>query len=127
MEKLLWIVAAGGLGTAARYGVVSLFDRFSAPGSFPWAIFTANMLGCYLFGVVWQAAEGRTFISDTARLAILVGFMGAFTTFSTFAFDNSQLIKADRWGALLLNLALNNVVGLTLAYAGLRTARVIWP
>ncbi len=115
------------MGTAARYGIVSLFERFNATGTFPWAIFTANMAGCYLFGTIWQATDGRTFLSDTARIAILVGFMGAFTTFSTFAFDNSQLVKAGRWGALALNLALNNGFGLALIYAGLRTSRAVWP
>ena len=126
MEKLLWVVMAGGVGTAARYGIVTLFGRFNTAGSFPWAIFTANMAGCYLFGMVWQAAEGKTFFNDHVRLAILVGFMGAFTTFSTFAFDNAQMVKAGRWGALALNLALNNGVGITLVFAGFRTSRALW-
>ena len=117
MEKLLWVVMAGGVGTAARYGIVTVFGRFNAADSFPWAIFTANMVGCYLFGMVWQAAEGKTLFNDHVRLAILVGFMGAFTTFSTFAFDNAQLVKASRWGALALNLALNNGVGLAMVFA----------
>ena len=126
MEKLLWIVLAGGAGTAARYGIVTLFGRFDAAASFPWAIFTANMVGCYLFGVAWQTAENKTFLNDQLRLAVLVGFMGAFTTFSTFAFDNAQLLKAGRWGALALNLALNNGVGLALVFAGFRTSRAVW-
>ena len=126
LEKLLWVVVAGGAGTAARYGIVTLFGRFNAADSFPWAIFTANMAGCYLFGMVWQAAEGKTFFNDHVRLAILVGFMGAFTTFSTFAFDNAQLVKAGRWGALALNLALNNGAGLALVFAGFRTSRALW-
>ena len=126
MEKLLWIVLAGGAGTAARYGIVTLFGRFDAAASFPWAIFTANMVGCYLFGVAWQTAENKTFLNDQLRLAVLVGFMGAFTTFSTFAFDNAQLVKAGRWGALALNLALNNGVGLALVFAGFRTSRAVW-
>ena len=126
MEKLLWIVLAGGAGTAARYGIVSLFGRFNPAESFPWAIFTANMIGCYLFGMVWQAAEDKSVFNDHVRLAILVGFMGAFTTFSTFAFDNAQLVKTGRWGALALNLALNNGVGLALVFAGFRTSRALW-
>lgn len=126
MEKLLWIVLAGGAGTAARYGIVTLFGRFDAAASFPWAIFTANMVGCYLFGIAWQTAENKTLLNDQLRLAVLVGFMGAFTTFSTFAFDNAQLLKAGRWGALALNLALNNGVGLALVFAGFRTSRAVW-
>ena len=126
MEKLLWIVLAGGAGTAARYGIVSLFGRFNHAESFPWAIFTTNMVGCYLFGMVWQAAEDKSVFNDHVRLAILVGFMGAFTTFSTFAFDNAQLVKTGRWGALALNLALNNGVGLALVFAGFRTSRALW-
>ena len=126
MEKLLWIVLAGGAGTAARYGIVTLFGRFNATGSFPWAIFTANMIGCYLFGIVWQAAEDRSIFNDHVRLAVLVGFLGAFTTFSTFAFDNAQLIKDGRWGELALNIALNNAVGIALVFAGFRTSRALW-
>ena len=123
MEKLIWIAAAGAAGTLARYGVATLVQRQTASG-FPWGIFAANMAGSFLFGVVWSLSEERGWIGEDARLYVLVGFMGAFTTFSTFAFDNAQLIRAENWPWLALNLGLTNVAGILLMFAGFRAARL---
>ncbi len=115
---------AGAAGTLTRYGVGLLFQRDGAD-SMPWGIFVANMAGALLFGIVWALSEERGWIGENLRLVILVGFMGAFTTFSTFAFDNLQMARASEWGWFAANLALTNIGGLVCVYAGFRVARVI--
>ena len=124
MEKIAYIAIAGAAGTLTRYGVVSLFQRDGVSGM-PWGVFAANMVGSLLFGLIWAMSEERGWIGENARVIALVGFMGAFTPFSTLAFDNVQMARASEWGWFAANLTLTNVGGLAFVYAGFRLARVV--
>ncbi|MDE0592126.1 MAG: CrcB family protein [Dehalococcoidia bacterium] len=124
MEKIVYIALAGAAGTLTRYGVGTLFQRDGVAGM-PWGVFAANMIGALLFGLIWAASEERGWISANMRVIALVGFMGAFTTFSTFAFDNVQMVRASELGWLGANMVLTNVGGLVAVYAGFRVVRVI--
>ena len=124
MEKIAYIAIAGAAGTLTRYGVVSLFQRDGVSGM-PWGVFAANMVGSLLFGLIWAMSEERGWIGENARVIALVGLMGAFTTFSTLAFDNVQMARASEWGWFAANLTLTNVGGLAFVYAGFRLARVV--
>ena len=73
---------AGGAGALARYGVSELANTLVGR-QYPLGTFVVNVLGCFLFGLIWELAAVRLLISDTVRLIILVGFMGSFTTFSS--------------------------------------------
>ncbi len=88
--KLLALCIAGALGTLARYGLQGLVQRW-AGGSFPWGTLAVNALGCLAFGVIWTVASDRGLIGPQMRTILLVGFMGAFTTFSSFVFETAQL------------------------------------
>jgi fluoride exporter len=123
VEKIVYIALAGAAGTLTRYGVGTLFHRDGVAGM-PWGVFVANMIGALLFGLIWAASEERGWISENMRVIALVGFMGAFTTFSTFAFDNVQMARASEWGWFGANMVLTNVGGLAAVYAGFRIARV---
>ncbi len=122
LEKILYLALAGAAGTLARYGIGTLFQRDGFSGM-PWGVFVANMIGALLFGLIWAASEERGWIGENMRVIALVGFMGAFTTFSTFAFDNVQMARASEWGWFAANMALTNVGGLIAVYAGFRVAR----
>lgn len=125
LEKIVYIALAGAAGTLTRYGVGILFQRMGDEGAtgMPWGTFFANMVGALLFGLIWALSEERGWVSGNIRLIVLVGFMGAFTTFSTFAFDNFQMARASEWGWFGANLALTNIGGLACVYAGFRLAR----
>ena len=124
MEKLIFIstLALGGaLGAVTRYGVGVALTR-GAPG-FPWGVFAVNMVGAFLFGVIWAISGNREWFSDTLRDVILIGFLGALTTFSTFAFNNLELLLEGRWPALVFNVLVSNVGGLVLVWFGVRLVR----
>ena len=123
MEKIAYIALAGAAGTLLRYGVGTMFQRDGFSGM-PWGVFAANMIGALLFGLVWAASEERGWIGENMRVVALVGFLGAFTTFSTFAFDNVQMARASEWGWFGANMVLTNVGGLIAVYAGFRLVRV---
>ena len=73
---------------------------------FPWGTLTVNVLGCFLFGLIWTLTQQRFMIGVETRTILLVGFLGSFTTFSTFLFETDQMIEHAE--LLLVGL---NVVG----------------
>lgn len=124
MSKLLLIALAGSLGTLARYGLGGLVHRL-VPWPFPWGTITVNVLGSFLFGLVWALADERAIISGETRIIILAGFMGAFTTFSTFMFETGELLRSSQWALAAGNLVVQNLVGLAAVFAGWALARVL--
>lgn len=124
MSKLVLIAAAGAAGTLARYLLGGAVQRLCG-GAFPWGTFAVNMAGTFLFGVVWALAEDRLAISGQARAIVLVGFMGAFTTFSTFMFETGELLRDSQWALALGNLAMQNVVGIVFLVVGIAIGRLI--
>ena len=124
MLKIALIALAGAFGTICRYwlsGVV--YDVLGR--DFPWGTWAVNILGCFLFGLVWILSEERGFLSAQARILILTGFMGAFTTFSTFIFESGGILNDGQWLKLALNLGGQNLVGFIALYLGMGFGRVI--
>ncbi len=124
MEKLLSVAIGGAAGALARYGTVVAYQRF-APSTFPLAILTVNVLGSLLFGLMWAYAEDRDWISENMRLLVLTGFLGAFTTFSTFAFDEATFIRSGSWAIFAANLLISNAAALTAVFVGFRVGKLI--
>src|SRR2546422_383232 len=110
LHKLVLLAFAGALGTLARYGLSGLAYRWWGE-SFPWGTLAVNLLGCFLFGLVWTLGEERLIISGETRLIVLTGFMGAFTTFSTFAFETTESLRDGEWWLAVANFAAQNVLG----------------
>ncbi len=89
-----FLVALGGaVGTAGRYGIALLGQRWAGEAWFPWGTFSANVLGSFLLGLVFVTAEGRTFASVDARLVLGTGVMGGFTTYSAFNLEALKLFS----------------------------------
>lgn len=124
LGRLALLAAAGAVGTLARYGLQGAAQRF-AGGSFPWGTALVNLAGCALFGVVWAAASERHLMGPEARLVVLVGFFGAFTTFSTFAFETVQMLRAGQWVWAAGNAALQNGGGVLALGAGILLGRLL--
>jgi CrcB protein len=122
LKDLVWLALAGSAGTLLRYGLSGFTQRICGE-KFPWGTLAVNALGCFLFGLVWVMAEDRVLISGRARFLVLTGFMGAFTTFSTFAFETSQLLDDSQWGLALANLAGQIVLGVFCVFLGLAAGR----
>ncbi|MFW6174611.1 MAG: fluoride efflux transporter CrcB [Chloroflexota bacterium] len=124
MERLLWILVAGGLGALARYGISAAVQSRTG-AAFPWGILVVNCVGSFLFGLLYSLAEERGVIGPELRVALMVGFLGALTTFSSFAFDTGQLMRDGRWLWAAGNIALNNVLAIGLIFAGMAAGRAV--
>ncbi|MCE9593045.1 MAG: CrcB family protein [Planctomycetes bacterium] len=120
--KLALLAAAGALGTLARFGVSSWVQR-GPNTAFPLGTLAVNLLGCFAFGLVWALAERRFESIENLRLYALTGFMGAFTTFSTYAFDGSVMLARQAWWTFAAYVGLQNVLGIVLVIAGLALGR----
>jgi CrcB protein len=114
---LLWIAVAGAAGTVARYGVQRISVLWMGAG-FPWGTLVANALGCFLFGWIAARSLERGLMSPELAIPLLTGFLGAFTTFSTFAFETGDFMRQGAWGLAAANLLLNQVLGLGLFFLG---------
>ena len=114
------IAAGGALGAPARYGLAQLVHV--APDGFPWATFWTNVSGSFALGLVMVLIVERFPPSRYARPFVAVGFLGAYTTYSTFAVETDLLVK-DGHPLTGLAYALGTLVAGCLAvFAGLRTA-----
>lgn len=122
--KLILLALAGSFGTLARYFLGGAVQRLTG-GAFPWGTFAVNMTGTLLFGLVWSVAEDRLVISGEARAVVLVGFMGAFTTFSSFMFETGELLRDSQWVLAFGNIALQNLTGVVFLFIGLAIGRLI--
>src|SRR3990172_7938662 len=109
-SKLALIAVAGTVGTLSRYWLSGLIHRVFG-SDFAYGTLAVNVIGCLLFGLVWALAEERMAIPVLARTVILVGFMGAFTTFSTFAFETMSYVRDSQYMLAFLNVAANCILG----------------
>ena len=124
MQKLLWLALAGAMGTLARYGLAGVAQR-TLGGDFPWGTLTVNLLGCVVAGLFWSLAGSRLSISGQMRVIILMGFMGAFTTFSAYALETGELLRDAQWLWATGNIALQNGFGIVLFFLGLAAGRFV--
>ncbi len=120
--RIALIFALGGLGALSRYGLGGYIQRLFG-GTFPVGTVVVNLIGCLLFAFVSTLAVERRFISHETQLVVLTGFMGAFTTFSTFAYDTHVLIHTDGWDWGLLNVGVQCIGGLLAVAVGIMLGR----
>ena len=112
--RLLLLATAGAAGALARYGV----GNAVGVRTFPWATLGINVVGSFLLGVLLQAAPGR--LDDDVRVALGVGFLGAFTTFSTFSYETVAMVRDGRAATAALYVVASIVVGVGAAAVGYR-------
>jgi CrcB protein len=122
--KLIGLAVAGACGALARYGLSGLFQRGQQIG-FPWGTLTVNVLGCFLFGLIWTLTQQRFAVSPETRAILLVGFLGSFTTFSAFLFETDQMLEQGEWLMAGLNLAGELGLGLAAYLLGAFLGRTI--
>ena len=124
MLQILVIAIAGAFGAVSRYGLSLLTYNLFGSG-FPYGTLVVNIIGCFLIGFVMQINLTTEAISDTWRLAITTGFLGALTTFSTFSYETIQQVSQGSWLPAAGNIAANVVLGLMATFGGLAIARLI--
>lgn len=120
--KIAMIGVAGAGGALSRYGITQLcawiFKGWPTPG-WVWGTLAANVIGCLLFGLVWALTEDRWNGAVEIRYIVLVGFLGSFTTFSTFAFEGMGFAVNHRYGMVAIHLLSHMILGLFAVWLGM--------
>ena len=124
MNKWMWLAAGSLAGGLARYVFSGAAHRLLGAG-FPYGTMAVNLLGCFLIGFLDALAQERMALGAAGRMFLMVGFCGAFTTFSTFALETSALLREGDWARAAVNVGVAVAAGLILVRAGVATARAI--
>ena len=114
------MAAGGGIGTVFRYLLSAFADR-AAGGAFPAGTMLVNLGGSFLIGCLWGLFE-RGSLSPNARLFLMTGVLGGFTTFSTFTLENFSLLRDGEFKLAAANMLISNIAGLVLVFAGFKGA-----
>jgi CrcB protein len=119
MTRFLWICLGGAAGTGARYLLSGWLLRAAGPG-FPWGTLAVNVIGSFLLGVLLQLS-----LATDLRLALTVGGMGGFTTYSTFNYETLQYLLRNEWLAAFAYGAATLLVCLAAGALGLLCGRLL--
>jgi CrcB protein len=129
METLfkLTIIGAGGfVGAILRFLVSSWVQTRSGSILFPYGTMAVNMIGCLIIGFLTYLVETRSLFSMETRSFVLIGLLGAFTTFSTFGNETLGLIRDSRIDLAALNACFQVIVGVGMVWLGRIIASTLW-
>ena len=123
-QKFLFLSLAGAFGTLARYWLSGIVQKL-ATTEFPLGTAIVNIIGCLFFGLLWAFMENRVSISGQMRTVVFIGFFGAFTTFTSFAFETSQLLDESQWLWASGNILLQNLIGIAGVIIGMAIGKTL--
>lgn len=121
---LVLVALGGAVGAAARY-VVDGFVAERTAGAFPWGTFAINVSGSLVLGLLFALAIERDVLPAGVRASLMIGFVGAYTTFSTLMLESWRLWEDSAVGLALANLVGSSVVGLVALVVGLSLGRAL--
>ena len=124
MLRIVLIGFAGLMGTLARYALSGFVARRFGE-TFPTGTLLVNVIGCFLAGFLFYLFQERFLVSELTRTAVMIGFLGGFTTFSSYALQTITLLRDGEVFLATVNIVLSNVVGLFTVWAGYSFARLI--
>lgn len=124
VSKLFFIALGGAVGALLRYAVARSAALLTTD-LFPWGTLAANLLGCFAIGFLWTATE-RAVLPPGAAAFLLVGLLGAFTTFSTYSLESVRLLQSGAVVRASLYLLTSNALGLGLVILGMASAEFVW-
>jgi CrcB protein len=118
----LYVMAGAAAGAPLRYFAAAHVQGWTN-WNFPTGTMFVNLTGCLLIGFIATLAEERDFISRDARLLLITGFLGSYTTFSAFGYETFELLRANYVARAGFNVALSCTVGVMAAWVGMALAR----
>ncbi len=126
MNKLMLVFIGGGIGSTLRYSIGLLIGRFTPANAdtphwlsmYPVATLLVNLIGCGLIGLAWGMLGDPEEGNEAIRVALIVGVLGGFTTFSSFGWETLDLMNNGRLGAAMMYVMISVAIGLFAAWSG---------
>ncbi|MGM0422722.1 MAG: fluoride efflux transporter CrcB [Pseudomonadota bacterium] len=123
MTDILFIALGGALGAAGRYGVTGFFTRLLGP-DFPYGTLAVNVLGSFVLGLVIGIGAHYIVLSEQFKMFFITGFLGAFTTFSTFSLNTVTLFERGEVLQASAYIAASVIVSIAMLMLGLMMTRI---
>jgi CrcB protein len=121
---ILGVTIAGALGALARYGIGGWLAGRSA-SAFPWETLVINVSGSFLLGLVFVVLTERVAAAPSVRASLMVGFLGAYTTFSTFGLETMRLVEEGSIWLAALNVLASVLAALLAVWVGMAIGRAV--
>lgn len=112
LKQIILLSSGASIGAVLRYFIVVMFKS----SAFPMATLVVNLAGCFMIGFIWGVFSNS--ISEDIKLFLMVGFLGAFTTFSAYGLDIVNLLNQHHLKSFLIYFLISNVIGVLLLYVG---------
>ena len=122
--EVLYVAVGGALGALSRHTVKVVLAKQHILSSFYSTLFV-NIVGCLLIGIAYSVIDKHVHLSNIIKLLFITGFLGAFTTFSSYGADTVNYMTSGHYGHAVANILLNNVVGISMVFVGLYLGRVV--
>lgn len=123
MIKIALIAIGGAVGAISRYLISGIGYRILGNG-FAWGTLVVNLIGSFFIGLLWEIFE-NTVVPSTFRIFLLIGFLGAFTTFSSYTLETLNFLRDNEVGLAIINILSNNIIGISLAFFGILCGKLI--
>jgi len=124
LNQVAAVAAGGAAGAVMRWLMAGAVQRWTGT-AFPWGTFAVNALGSFLLGFLFVWLIERSTAGELTRLALTVGMLGAFTTFSTYSLESIRLLQEGALGMAAANVMGQVIVCLALTWLGIQLARAI--
>jgi len=126
MSKIFIVGIGGFIGAVLRYLMSGYVQNLTRSNTFPIGTIAVNITGCFLIGMVSQLVASQANLSAEIRLLVMVGLLGAFTTYSTFSYETMNLLQDQKIFLALLNIGIHLILGLAAVLLGRLTITTIW-
>ncbi len=126
MQKLIIVGLGGFAGAVLRYALGGIIQSATKSTSFPYSTLAINLLGCFLMGGLSQWVESMGLISQDSHAFLIIGLLGAFTTFSTFSNESFILLRDGKPLLSFLDIELHIILGLGVIWLGRLAVHFLW-
>jgi fluoride exporter len=124
LTKIIYLIIGGSVGTLSRYFISTTTYQLLG-SSFPYGTLIVNLLGCFIMGFLVALSDYKFLLGPSARLLLMIGFCGAFTTFSSLIFETNNLIKDGQDLRALANIMASVIAGFIIFRIGIFLGRIL--